>query len=224
MARAQEARLVAAETHHARTGARRGRDCSLGAGQLAGDKKNAARQGATIVFLDETGFSERPSVRRTWAPRGQTPVLTHRFGHWRNLSAIGALAYSTHGLRARVYLMLFHGAVRSAELIRFLKHLHRHIRGPMILIWDGINPHRSVQTRAYLEQQQRWLTTLRLPAYAPELNPVEGLWSWFKGTVAANFCPESLGPLGHGLRLGRRRLVRQRDVLLGFLNKAGLFF
>ena len=59
-------------------------------------------------------------------------------------------------------------------------------------------------------------------AYAPELNPVEGAWSWYKRTVAGNFCPEGHRPLRRTLRLARRRLNRQRSLLLGFLHKSGL--
>jgi transposase len=193
----------------------------LGEDHLAGRKKNAAHQGATIVFVDESGFSERPSVQRTWAPRGETPVLRHRFGHWKNLSAIGALAYSPHGRRARFFLSLVPGAVRSEHIIRFLQRLHQYHSGPLIVIWDGVNPHRSLATRSFVEREQHWLTLIRLPAYAPELNPVEGAWSWFKRTVAGNFCPDGQGPLHRALRLARRRLTRRRPLLLGFLHKSG---
>jgi transposase len=190
---------------------------------VARAKKNAARHGATIVFIDESGFSERPAVRRTWAPRGQTPVLTHRFRSWNNLSVIGALAYRTRSpQRARVFLMTHPGAIRSSQVVRFLRHLRRHIRGRVVLLWDGLNAHRSLETRAYVEAQGSWLTVHRLPAYAPELNPVEGLWAWSKG-AAANFCPDSLAPVRRQLRLGRRRLGRHPDLLRGFLHKAGLF-
>jgi transposase len=190
-------------------------------GDLAGGKKNAARRGATIVFIDESGFSERPSIQRSWAPRGQTPVLRHRFGHWQNLSAIGGVAYSPAGRRTRFFLMLVREAVRSQHIIRFLKLLHQHLPGPIIVIWDGINPHRSVATRRFAEEQA-WLTVVRLPAYAPELNPVEGVWSWFKRTVVGNFCPDGHDLLGRILRLARRRLTRRRPLLLGFLHKSGL--
>ena len=193
----------------------------MGTGDLAGGKKNAARHGATLVFVDESGFSERPSIQRSWAPRGQTPVLRHRFGHWHNLSAIGAVAYSPAGRRARFFLMLVREAVRSERIIRFLKLLHQHLPGPIIVIWDGINPHRSVATRRFVEAQP-WLTVVRLPAYAPELNPVEGAWSWFKRTVVGNFCPDGYDVLGRALRLARRRLTRRRPLLLGFLHKSGL--
>lgn len=193
----------------------------MGAGDMAGSKKNAARRGATIVFVDESGFSERPSIQRSWAPRGQTPFLSHRFGHWQNLSAIGAVAYSPAGRRARFFLMLVRGAVRSEHIIRFLKLLHQHVPGLIILIWAGINPHRSLATRHFIEEQG-WLTVVRLPAYAPELNPVEGVWSWFKRVVVGNFCPDGLDRLTRVLRRARRRLTRRRPLLLGFLHKSGL--
>ncbi len=221
MARAAQNGLVAPEADDPRERARRGRHRALGEDDLAEPKKNSAKQGATIVFIDESGFSERPSVQRTWAPRGQTPVLTHRFSHWKHLSAIGALAYSPHGRRARFFLSLVPGAVRSEHIIRFLQRLHQHHPGPLIVIWDGVNPHRSVATRDFAEQQKRWLTLVRLPSYAPELNPVEGAWSWFKRTVVGNFCPEGYGPLHRVLRLARRRLTRKRPLLLGFLHKSG---
>lgn len=72
---------------------------------MAPCKKNAGSQG-TIVFIDESGFSEGPVIRRTWAPRGRTPVLRPRFRHWRRMSAVGALTYRLDGKRARVFLSL----------------------------------------------------------------------------------------------------------------------
>lgn len=117
--------------------------------------------------------------------------------------------------------MLVDGAVRSPDIIRYLKLLHRHLSGPMIVLWDGVNPHRSLQTRHFVERCS-WLTLVRLPAYAPDLNPVEGSWSWFKRTVVGNFCPDGNEPLRHALRLARRRITRQRLLLLRFLHKSCL--
>jgi len=136
---------------------------------------------------------------------------------------IGALAYRARAPQhARVFLMTHPGAIRSPQVVRFLKHLRRHIRGRVVLLWDGLHAHRSLETRAYVESQRAWLTVHRLPAYAPELNPVEGMWAWCKGTVAANLCPESLTPVRRQLRRGRRRLGHHPDRLWGFLHKAGL--
>lgn len=137
---------------------------------------------------------------------------------------IGALAYRVGSpQRSRVFLMMHLGAVRSPQIVRFLRHLRRHIRGPILLLWDGLHAHRSLETQAYIRSQSSWLTVHRLPAYAPDLNPVEAMWSWFKGTVAANLCPERLEPVRQQLRLGRRRLGRDAERLQGFLHKAGLF-
>jgi transposase len=62
----------------------------------------------------------------------------------------------------------------------------------------------------------------RLPAYAPELNPVEGVWSWFKGTVAANLCPEGLAPICRQLGKGRRRLRHRPDPFHGREASGGI--
>lgn len=150
--------------------------------------------------------------------------MIHRFRSWNNLSVIGALAYRVRSpQRSRVFLRMHPGAVRSPQIIHFLRHLRRHVRGPIILLWDGLHAHRGLETQAYIRTQSSWLAVHRLPAYAPELNPVEAMWSWFKGTVAANLCPETLEPVRQQLRLGRRRLGRNPDRLQSFLHKAGLF-
>lgn len=198
----------------------------MGAHDPGRREKNAARRRATIVFLDESGFSERPAVRRTWAPRGQTPVLIHRHRCWKRLSAIGALAYRprcrNRGPDARLYLGLHPDVVRSAQVIRFLRHLRRHIRGPIVLLWDGINTHRGQETTRYLVSQQDQLRAHRLPAYAPELNPVEGLWAWLKGTSVPKLCTDGLGSIRQHVGRGRRQAAQRPGLLLGFLRKAGL--
>jgi transposase len=189
---------------------------------VADAKKNAARRRASIIFVDESGFSERPSVRRTWAPRGHTPILTHRCRSWTMLSAIGALGYRMDRGLVRVFLMLHLGAVHSREVVRFVRHLRRHLRGQVILIWDGLNAHKSRETQAYLDEQRHWLTVVRLPGYAPDLNPVEGMWGWIKGSQVANLCPDSLEPIRGKLRKARRTLSRRPNLVHGFLRRTGL--
>ena len=120
------------------------------------------------------------------------------------------------------YFRFFPGAIRSPQIVEFLKVLRRQIPGKLLIIWDGLRAHRSYMVRDYAEQQGGDIQLEFLPAYAPELNPVEGAWSWFKRTVVGNFCPEGHGPLHRILRLARRRLTRQRPLLLGFLHKSGL--
>jgi putative transposase len=138
------------------------------------------------------------------------------------MSAIGALAYRPGRGPAGIFLQFHAGNVRSEQVVRFLRHLRRHVRGPVTLIWDGLHAHRSVETREHMEKQRRWLTVIRLPAYAPELNPVEALWAWLKQQRLANVPEEALELLANRVRRGVRAGRRRPDLLLGFLAKAGL--
>ena len=102
---------------------------------LAGAKKNAARRGQTIVFIDESGLTERPHRCRTWSPKGQTPVLQYHF-HWKMLSAIAGVTWWTF------YFRLYPGTIRSPQVIDFLRRLLRQIPGDLLVIWDGLRQHR----------------------------------------------------------------------------------
>ena len=190
--------------------------------KVARDKKGAQNSGAKIVFLDESGFSERPSIRRTWAPRGSTPVLRLPF-NWRRLSAIGALASTPAGRKVRAFLSLRPGAVDSEEVMTFLANLRRHVRGKVVIVWDRLGPHQSKRTKAYVAARAEWLSVEYLPAYAPELNPVEGMWAYLGATTLANYCPDGLDDLADAARRGVRRLRRRHDHGRQFLRHSGLF-
>jgi transposase len=97
------------------------------------------------------------------------------------------------------------------------------VRTPVLVIWDGLQAHPSREVRDYLEDNRSWLGIERLPACAPEFNPVEGLWSWTKGSTVANFCPDGLAPIRQRVRQGRNRVARRGDLIESFLHKAGLF-
>lgn len=138
------------------------------------------------------------------------------------MSAIGALVYSRRSGRARVLLLFQPGAVRTPGVLRFLRHLRRHTRGRTVLLWDGLHAHRAAPVTQWLAQNSHWLKAEgRLPAYAPELNPVEGLWGWPKGNCLANVCTDDLGPVPR-VRCGARRVRRRPALLRGFLAHAAL--
>jgi transposase len=189
---------------------------------VAATKKNALK-GGWLVFIDESGFCESGVVRHTWAPRGKTPVLRTKGRSWKRMSAIGALAYRADGSGSRLFLRLKRGPALAEDFVRFLEHLGRHLGGRVVVIWDRLNGHRSVLVREWTDDQQRFEVNF-LPAYAPELNPVEALWSWLKGTCLANRSHDDLDPLTHEVRRGARRARRRRTLLSGFRRKAGLFF
>jgi len=154
---------------------------------LAGVKKKAKKQGRIIVFIDESGLSERPHRCRTWAPRGQTPVLQYHF-NWKTLSAMAGVTWWNFNFR------LFPGAIKSPQVVEFLQHLMRHLPEKLLIIWDGLPSHHSHLVWDFVRRQRGRLWLEFLPAYAPELNPVEYLWSHWKQHELPNFC-EHLRPV-----------------------------
>ena len=137
------------------------------------------------------------------------------------MSAIGALAYRRDASAARVFVGFRRGEVHDEDIVQFLAHLSRHVAGRMVIVWDGLQAHRAVLVRKWLERHRR-VRIERLPAYAPELNAVEGLWAWCKGTLLANVCEAELAPMVGRVRKGIRRLRRREAVLWGLLAKTGL--
>ena len=73
---------------------------------------------------------------RTWALRGQTPLLHESFG-WKSLSIIGGLS-----LR-RFHFQIHKGSIKSEQVVEFIRHLRRHLPERILLIWDGAAIHRS---------------------------------------------------------------------------------
>lgn len=185
-------------------------------------KKGAQESNATIVFLDESGFTQRPSVRRTWSPRGVTPIIRHHF-NWERLNTIGAIACKPDGSDAELLLHMQRTSVTKESIVAFIDVLRKEIAGPVVLLWDGLPAHRSLVVKDHIEAQKDWLTAERLPAYAPELNPVEYLWSTMKGKDVANLCSNSLGEIEDKLQEARDRISSTDYILQGFLRASTLF-
>jgi hypothetical protein len=193
-------------------------------GDLGGGKKNAQKWHAWIVFLDESGLSQKPPVRRTWAPRGQTPVLRHPF-NWKKLSICSALAYRWDGRRTRLLFRIVPDSCTDEKLISFLAELRKEFgRRRLILIWDGLPSHRSRRMQQYLYTQRRRQTVVRLPPYAPDLNPVEFAWGNIQGMELANLCSDDLSAMVRGVRKGFARLHKNKSLPQSFLKHAGISF
>jgi len=158
----------------------------VGQAGVADHKKKASRLKAWLVFLDESGFLLAPLVRRSWAPCGQTPVLYQRGRHHKKVSAIAALCVSPERDQVRLYFRLYPGRdVDSPRAISFLKDLDRELEDNWCLLWDRLNAHRAKTTNDWLATVPQ-VRTFFFPSYAPELNPVEYLWSWTKMNPLAN--------------------------------------
>jgi transposase len=186
---------------------------------LAPDKKNATRLGAHLVFVDESGFLLIPSVRRTWAPRGQTPVLRCWQRHDR-ISAISGLSISPRRRRLSLYFQLHDANLHAPEACAFVRHLLRHLRGPVIVVWDNGNIHKGPWVRALCAAFPR-LHLEALPPYAPELNPDEGVWTLAKGELA-NGCPATRDTLRTDLLASLLRTRRSQRLLRGCVTQSDL--
>ena len=155
---------------------------------MAPDKKNAEDLGAHLVFIDESGFLMIPTVRRTWSPKGRTPI--HR--HWqkrRKVSLISALSVSPKRRRIGLYFRCHPDAnIHNAEVADFLRYLLKHLQGFLIVVWDNGRHHRGDAIRDLCRRCKR-LRLEALPPYAPELNPDEGVWNQVR-TELANGRPD----------------------------------
>ena len=194
----------------------------MGQGHLASHQKKAARLNAHIVFLDESGFLMAPLVRRTWSPRGQTPILFQCGRYRQKASAIAVLSISPR--RRRVGLFFSLASDRNVDgpwMIDFLRDLLRHLPGPVILIWDLLNVHRSRFVSRYRQRCSR-LHVEWLPPYAPELNPVEGLWGYMKQNPLANFAASDANHLATIVCRQARRLERRTSLLRSFIHRSRL--
>lgn len=133
-----------------------------------------------------------PPVRKTWAPRGQTPVVKHRHRHQR-ISVISALSVSPRRKRVGLFFHMHPKNIQHTEVCQFLRHLLRHLRGPVIVVWDNGGIHKGEAIRAFLRRHPR-LRLEALPPYAPELNPDEAVWSQAKNSLA-NGRPDTMDDL-----------------------------
>lgn len=146
-------------------------------------------------------------------------MLTFNF-NWKSVSAIAGLTLRNF------YFQLHAGSIKSAQVIGFLRALHRQVPGKILLLWDGAPIHRSRVVTAFVQAQHAWLHVERLPAYAPELNPVEYLWAYWKKNELANFCPKDVWQLSHAASQALKRIRRRQrrpQLIAAFFHQAELF-
>ena len=186
------------------------------AGALAGLGKKAAAEGRPISWGDQSGFYLLPMAVRTWAPCGQTPVLTVPLTH-DHLAAIGGI--TPHG---RLFMQTQEPAYHSEDVVGFLRVLLRKIRGKLLVRWDGAPIHRGQPIQDFLRRgAAKRLHLERLPGYTPDLNPAEGIWTYLKRVELANRCCADLATLGLALRRAKERLRHKRAVLQACFTQAG---
>jgi transposase len=141
---------------------------------------------------------------------GHTPVLRHSYRRER-ISTISSLTVSPARTRVGLYVHFHPTNITGVEVIRFLRHLLRHLRGPVVLLWDGGPIHKRRMVQAFVQRRPR-LHVHPFPAYAPELNPDEFVWTKAKHDLA-NSVPKNMGELTGSLRRSLRRTQRSQTLL-----------
>jgi transposase len=143
-------------------------------------------------------------------------VLQYHF-RWKTLSMMAGITWWN------LYFKLFPGPIRTPQIIEFLRHLLRHLGRKLLVIWDGLPGHRSHAVRDFVADQRGRLILEFLPGYAPELNPVEHIWSYLKSHEIPNLCPRELWQLSDAATSALRRMRRRPTLVAAFWKQADLF-
>lgn len=162
-------------------------------------QKRAKKFGATIYFQDESGIRSDFHSGRTWAPKGQTPVIKVTGARF-SLNMMAAISP-----RGEMRFMVIKGGVSSEQICEFLKKLMYRADRPVFLIWDGHPTHRSKKVNDCIASFDGKLEVYTLPSYSPELNPVEQVWNDVKN---------------HGI--GRKKVFgpdQMKSIVLGQLRR-----
>jgi transposase len=180
-------------------------------------KQKARRLGLDLIFWDESGFYLLPSVVKTYAPRGHTPILSS----WQtrdHLSIMGAVTPE-----GKVYSLVREDSLNGLHTIEFLRHLIRQRGDHLLVIWDNSPIHRRAEVQAFLAQAaHRHIHVEALPSYAPDLNPVEWLWQHVKDVELHNLTCLDLEQLHMELHLALGRTRQRTELVQSFFEAAGL--
>ena len=180
-------------------------------------KQQARLEHRCLIFVDESGFYLLPAKVRTYAPRGQRPTL-RVFETRDHLSVMSAVTS-----QGWLFTLVRAASLTGVASVRFLKHLLSQLDCKLLVIWDGSPIHRGDAVKTYLaEGAAKRIHLERLPSYAPDLNPDEGVWHQLKYVELRNLCCVDFAQLQHQLNLAILRLRRKPYLIQSFFAGAGL--
>ena len=171
------------------------------------------------MFADESGFLLIPNVAKTWAPIGETPIHRHPCRRDK-VSVISGLSVSPIQQRLNLYYYLFYDNIGQEEVCLFVRHLLQHRRGELIVLLDNSTTHKG-KSLAELRGRQARLNIEYFPAYAPELNPDEGVWSQAKRELA-NSCPKDIEDLTEDIMRSMNAIGESQSKLRGCIEQSDL--
>ena len=165
-----------------------------------------------------------PLVRRTWAPRGKTPILYQCIRSYKKVSAIAALCLTPDQKRVHLYFRLHvNTSIKALVVKAFLKLLSRQIpHHPLIVVWDRLKAHRAtIVQRLFSKKLTR--CNYFFPPYAPELNPAEHVGEYLKMNPLVNMPSCDVLDLAKLARKSGRSLRYKQNLLHAFLKHSSLF-
>jgi transposase len=160
-----------------------------------------------------------PTRRRTWGPKGKTPIVRYNYKHDK-ISAMAALTVASRRARMGLYIQFRQDNFKAAHTAKFLRLLLKHLRGQVMVIWDGGRIHKGPFINEVCRSYPR-LHLERFPGYAPELNPVEQVWNDFK-RHSANSLLRDKQDIRLKLHGSARRVRRSPDKLRSFVLSSDL--
>lgn len=180
------------------------------------------------MFADDAGQSLRPPKARTWAPRGHTPVVKVAGKGSGRVSLAGMIALKPGARTRMIYRAIVHHGrknerpgFREKDFAVLLDDAHQQLRGPIVLVWDNSSLHVDKRMRTFIATRASWLTVYRLPPYAPEPNPVEGIWSHLKRGLG-NLAARTTDELAHLVEQRLNRMHYHPTLLDGLIAETGL--
>lgn len=179
-------------------------------------RKRARRERRDLVFVDESGFYLLPGVVKTYAPKGQTPVVPE----WQTRDHLSVMGGVT--TESRVYSLVRPTSLNGMHSIEFLVHLGRLVGDRLLVIGDGSPIHRRAEVQAFVAETGGKIYLEPLPPYAPDLNPVEWLWKHLKTVELRNLTCLDLEQLHMELHLAIGRVRQRRALIRSFFEGAGL--
>jgi transposase len=178
----------------------------------------ARRERQTPIFIDESGFYLLPGLVRTYAPEGRTPIIRP----WHTRDHLSVMAGLTP--QGKIYVLVRRESLNGLHTVEYLHHLIHYLGPRLLVIWDGSPIHRRTEVKKLLNSPAgRKIQVVPLPAYAPDLNPLDqGFWQQLKHVELRNVVCLDLEELHLQLHLAIGRLRQKPQLIRGFFACAGL--
>ena len=171
--------------------------------------------------MDQSGFYLLPMGGRTWAPKGETPVL------WETLTRDYLSVRAGVTPEGRLFALIQETAFNGAGVVRFLQRLLRQIEGKQLVLWDGAPIqliHKCKEVKSFLSEGAAERLHLEMfPGYSPDLNPQEGVWSYLKRVELKNLCCHDLSELKRELKKAIQRLQHKAHLLQACARQPGFY-